>query len=123
MGAMNLNGSQYYCHVWNADGSADSAVVTLTVTPQPPKFSTQPKDAKVKPGEKATFKAKASGKNVTYQWYRRTSEDGEWILMDGETGTSLVVTATEENVGWQFCCKAQNYDGEVLSKVATLLRK
>ena len=123
VGAMNLNGSQYYCHVWNADGSADSAVVTLTVTPQPPKFSTQPKDAKVKPGEKATFKAKASGKNVTYQWYRRTSEDGEWILMDGETGTSLVVTATEENVGWQFCCKAQNYDGEVLSKVATLLRK
>ena len=123
VGAMNLNGAQFYCHIWNADGSADSAVVTLTVTPQPPKFSTQPKDAKVKLGTQATFKAKASGKNVAYQWYYRTSEDGEWILLEGETGANLIVTATEGNIGFQYRCRAQNADGEVFSKPASLLRK
>ena len=55
------DGSQYYCHIQNADGEVESAVVTLTVTPQPPTIKAQPKDAKVKIGAKAKFKVKATG--------------------------------------------------------------
>ena len=101
----------------------DSAVVTLTVTPQPPTVKTQPKDAKVKIGAKAKFKVKATGKDVTYQWYYRTSETSEWVLMEGETSANLTVTATEANIGWQFRCLAKNADGQTYSNPATLLRK
>ena len=117
------DGSQYYCHIQNADGEVDSAVVTLTVTPQPPTIKTQPKDAKVKIGGKAKFKVKASGKNVTYQWYYRTSEIGEWILLEGATKDKYEVKVTAEMIGWQFRCLAKNADGQAYSKVATLLKK
>ena len=117
------DGSQYYCHIQNADGEADTAVVTLTVTPQPPTIKTQPKDAKVKIGAKAKFKVKASGKNVTYQWYYRTSETGEWILLEGATKDKYEVKVTAEMIGWQFRCLAKNADGQVYSKPATLRQK
>ena len=117
------DGSQYYCHIQNADGEVDSAIVTLTVTPQPPTIKTQPKDAKVKIGGKAKFKVKASGKNVTYQWYYRTSEIGEWILLEGATKDKYEVKVTAEMIGWQFRCLAKNADGQVYSKPATLLKK
>ena len=117
------DGSQYYCHIQNADGEVDSMVMTLTVTPEAPTIKTQPKDAKVKIGAKAKFKVKAKGKNVTYQWYYRTSETGEWVLMEGKTSDTLTVIATEGNIGWQFRCQAKNADGQVYSKPATLRQK
>ena len=117
------NGSQYYCYLKNADGDATSAIVTLTVTPEAPTIKTQPKDAKVKIGGKAKFKVKASGKNVTYQWYYRTSETGEWILLEGATKDKYEVKVTAEMIGWQFRCLAKNADGQAYSKVATLLKK
>ena len=117
------DGSQYYCHIQNADGEVDSVIVTLTVTPQPPTIKTQPKDAKVKIGAKAKFKVKATGKNVTYQWYYRTSETGEWILIDGATKATYEVVAEETNLGWQFRCLAKNADGQAYSNPATLRMK
>ena len=117
------NGSQYYCYLKNADGDATSAIVTLTVTPEAPTIKTQPKDAKVKIGAKAKFKVKAKGKNVTYQWYYRTSEAGKWVLMKGETSANLTVTATADKIGWQFRCLAKNADGQVYSNPATLRQK
>ncbi len=117
------NGSQYYCYLKNTDGDATSVIVTLTVTPEAPTIKTQPKDAKVKIGAKAKFKVKASGKNVTYQWYYRTSEAGEWVLMEGQTTATLTVTATADKIGWQFRCLAKNADGQVYSKPATLRQK
>lgn len=117
------NGSRYYCHVYNDDGFADSDEATLTVTPVAPKFSAQPKDAKVKAGTEARFKVKASGANVTYQWYYRISADGEWILMDGETDAILTVLAAESNFGCQFRCTAAADGLTVDSKIATLKKK
>ena len=117
------NGRRYYCHVYNDDGFADSGEVTLTVTPVAPKFSAQPRDAKVKAGTEARFKVKASGANVTYQWYYRISADGEWILMDGETDAILTVLTAEGNFGWQFRCTAAADGLTVDSKIATLKKK
>ena len=120
---MARNGYQYRCRVWNDDETLESNAATLTVTPVPPKFGTQPKDAKVKLGEEAKFKVKASNGTVSYQWYYRTSEDGEWKVMNGETGTILVVVAEEGNIGWQFFCRATNEEGSTDSKIATLKLK
>ena len=118
------DGSQYYCRVQNADGEVRTDVVALTVTSEAaPTIKTHPTDAKVKLGGKAKFKVKATGKNVTYQWYYRTSENGEWILMEGQTSANLTVVATEANIGWQFRCLAKNADGQVYSKAATLFKK
>ena len=88
-----------------------------------PVIKTQTKDAKVKLGAKAKFKVKATGKDVTYQWYYRTSETGEWILMEGKTSATLTVVATEGNIGWQFRCLAKNDDGQACSDPATLFKK
>ena len=75
------NGCQYYCKVTNPDGTVNSAVATLTVTPEAPVIKTQPKDVKVKAGAKAKFSVKASGKNISYQWYERFDAKSEWKLM------------------------------------------
>ncbi len=117
------NGAQFRCRVWNDDDEQTSSAATLTVTPAAPKFSTHPRDARVKTGDQATFKVKASGMSVTYQWYYRTSADGEWILMDGETDATLVIQAAEDNFGWQFRCTATADGLTADSKVATLKRK
>ncbi len=88
-----------------------------------PVIKTQPKSVTAKKGAKAKFTVKATGKDVTYQWYYRTSEDGEWILLEGQTSANLTVTATEGNIGWQFRCRAWNADGEAYSNPATLRQK
>lgn len=93
------------------------------MTPAAPKFSTQPKDAKVKAGDQAAFTVKASGVNVEYQWYYRTSKEGEWVLMDGETNATLTVQAGEDNFGWQFRCTAAAEGLTVDSKIVTLKKK
>ena len=123
VGSMDKNGWEFCCEVQNPDGSVRSNAAKLTVTPQAPKISTQPKDVKAKVGAKATFKVKASPKNVTYQWYYRTSETGEWIKIDGATAASYSFKVTEAQYGYQFRCHVQNADGEAWSKAATLLRK
>ena len=117
------NGYQYYCKVTNPDGTVDSTVATLTVTPEAPVIKTQPKDVKVKAGAKAKFKVKASPKNVTYQWYYRENENAEWKLIKGATKAEYSFVASAEMFGWQFRCLARNDDGQAWSKVATLLQK
>ena len=55
--------------------------------------------------------------------YYYTSENGEWILIKGETDKVLRIFASEDNFGWQFRCKASNGDGSTYSKIATLMQK
>ena len=121
--SMTRNGWQYYCRIWNEDETLESGVATLTVTPAPPKFSAHPKNASVKAGTEVTFKVKASGKNVTYQWYYLASWSNEWLRIVGATGDTCIVIASEANNGWQYCCRAMNEEGEAWSKAATLKLK
>ena len=124
VGTKANTGTQYRCRVRTAaGGEAYSNIATLTVKIQPPVIKTQPKDLRAKSGAKAKFSVKASGKNVTYQWYYRTSETGEWILLESATKDKYEVKVTAEMIGWQFRCLAKNADGQAYSKVATLLKK
>ena len=118
------NGTRYYCSVSNGMASVSSEIATLTVLPDAPVIKTQPKDAKVKIGGKAKFKVKASPKDVTYQWYYRTSEADSWKLIEGTTEAAYVIEEVwMENFGWQFPCLAKNTDGQAYSNPATLRQK
>ena len=114
------NGAQFRCRVWNDDEEKTSGVATLTVTPVPPKFSTHPRGATVNAGATVTFKAKASGGVVTYQWYVKKTADGDWEPVNGETGLTLTVVAAAEMNGWQFRCTATADGLTADSKIATL---
>ena len=117
------NGYQYRCRVWNDDETLTSCIATLTVTPQLPVIKTQPKDVMVKPGDKAEFKVKVSGKNVFYQWYRCDAADGLWVEIEGANKASYQIIAQESDFGCQFRCIASNADGWVWSNPATLLQR
>lgn len=117
------NGCRYYCRVWNEDGSADSEAAVLRVTPQPPKFSTQPRDVKARVGTEVAFKVKVSDKAAALQWYYRTAADEPWILLEGETGAKLTVLAEAGSDGRQFLCRATNADGTTDSRIAALRLK
>ena len=114
------DGAQFRCRVWNDDEEKMSGAATLTVTPVPPKFSTHPRSATVNAGATVTFKAKASGGVVTYQWYVKKTADGDWEPVDGETGLALTVVAAAEMNGWQFRCTATADGFTADSKIATL---
>ena len=118
--SMSNNGRQYYCHVENADGSVNSTVATLTVTPQPAAIKTQPKSITVKSGAKAKFSVKATGPNLNYQWYELPSADADWTEIPGATKADYRFTATLAQNGVQFYCKVWNDDETLTSDKATL---
>lgn len=117
-------GWQYRCGVRVRNGGETySNAASLTVKLQPPKFTTQPKNiTATKLGTTVKFKAKASGKNVTYQWYYRILGDDEWAKVSDGTQSTLRIYVGS-TISWQFRCLARNGDGEVYSSIATLTVK
>ena len=119
--SMAIDGYQFRCKVMNKDGGeVDSRAATLKVKPAPPKISSQPKSRTVKVGAKAKFKLKASGKGLSYQWYKRTSAYDPWEPIYGATKKEYTIRASETNKGWQFYCLVSNADGQKQSKTVTL---
>jgi len=78
------DGTRFRARVSNSEGSATSAVATLTVNYEPT-FSTQPQSRTVTTGDSVTLTAVASGNPApTLQWER--SRDGvTWSDLPGET--------------------------------------
>jgi hypothetical protein len=80
------NAGSYSVVVFNAAGSAASAIATLTVR-QPPAITAQPANQFVRPGINATFSVAATGNGfLRYQWQR----DGTNIF--GATNNTLVIS-------------------------------
>ena len=70
-------------------------------------------------GSKVTLTVTAQ--NVeTYQWYYRTSANGAWIAMGGETRPTVTLTAGAGMNGYQYKCAVKGRGGSAESKVATL---
>ncbi len=117
------DGTQFYCKVWSDGEPLTSDTATLTVTSQPIVIKTNPKDMAVKSGAKASFVVLASGPNLRYQWFVRTSEDAEWESINGATKRYYAVKASDANNGWQFYCLVYNADGHESSSIVTLTLK
>ena len=71
------SGYQYRCEATTSGGSALSEAATLTVL-QAPAVTAQPQSVSVKENETVSFTVTASGDDLSYQWYYRTSASGSW---------------------------------------------
>ena len=116
------NGYQYRCKVTNSAGYVYTKAVTLTVAGAAPVIQTQPKDASVAAGEKASFTVKAVGTDLSYQWQFRTGETGTWKNVSAASGktANYSLTAAERHNGYQYQCVVTNPQGSATSTFATL---
>jgi hypothetical protein len=107
----------YQLTATNAAGSAQSAVVTLTVT-EPvvaPSITTQPVNATATVGGTVSFSAAASGTApITYQW----TKDGAPIA--GATSTTLTLNAVTLTSAGSYRLSATNAAGTAQSNPASL---
>ena len=115
------SGYQYRCQVSNAAGTTVSETATLTVVAKPV-ITTQPISKTAYADDTVRFTVKATGTDLSYQWYYRTSSSGSWNKCSG-TGAataSLSVEAKSYRNGYQYRCRVSNAAGEVYSDVVTL---
>ena len=113
------SGYQYYCLVSNAAGSAESDIATVLILKKPG-IKTQPKSRNAAEGVSVTLAVKASGKQLTYQWYCRTSSAGAWEAIEGAVSSSLTVTAAEGGTKYQYRCRVHNGAGTTWTKTVTV---
>ena len=116
-----MAGRQYACQISGKAGTAQSKAAVVKIAPWPKvKFSKQPVLKKpVVPGSWVTLTVKAQNAD-TYQWYYRTSKNGAWIIMGGETKTTVTFPAPANGNGYQYKCTAKGRGGTVDSKPVTL---
>ena len=124
--AKELDGSSYRCEITGAkrDGkeTLTSAAATLTIVSKP-KITTQPKAASVKAGRKVTFKVKASGGSLTYQWYRLKPGAKKWEKIKKATKSSYSFKAAKKWNGYKYKCLVKNKAGKVYTKAVKLTVK
>ena len=115
-----LNKYHFRCRISNDAGAVYSNPCQLTVVCKPV-IKTQPSNRTGKVGGSVTFKVKASGTALKYQWYMRSSAKGDWKAIAGETTASLTISGIKK--GWkgrQYRCRVYNDAGIVYTKAATL---
>ncbi len=88
----------------------------------------QPSSKTVTPGTATSFSVKASGSNVKYQWWYRTSSSGKWQKSTASCATSATYSLTASQVntarnGYQYRCAVYNDDGYMTSAAVTLTVK
>ena len=118
------DGYQYRCRVSNAAGYKYSSAATLTVLTRPA-ITTQPASRTAAAGTTVKFTVKASGGDLSYQWYYRTSPTGAWTKCTGAGAATatLSVEAKSYRSGYQYRCRVSNAAGYKYSSAATLTVK
>ena len=77
-----------------------------------------------KPAEGSfTFKVKASGGSLSYQWYVLKTGTSSWAKLSGKTAASLKITAKKTMNGYKYKCLVKNKAGSVYSKAVKLTVK
>ncbi len=116
------NGRRYRCEVSNDKGTVSSEEAKLTVVTKP-KITTQPKAASVKAGKKVTFKVKATGGELTYQWYYQKKGTTKWVKISKATKATYSFTVKKSQNGYKYRCTVTNAAGKVNSKAVKLTVK
>ena len=114
-------GYQYRCLVKNSAGSIYTNNAALHILAKPA-ITTHPKTTTVAEGETVNFTVKATGGNLSYQWYYRTGSSGEWSKCTG-TGcntATLSVKAVAYREGYQYRCLVKNSLGSIYTNNAAL---
>ena len=74
-------------------------------------------------GQSVSFTVKATGDDLSYQWYYRTSASGSWSKSTNGTGATLTIEAKSYRSGYQYRCVVTNSLGSATSSAATLTVK
>ncbi len=115
------SGYQYRCEATTEGGSTMSEAATLTVQ-QAPAITAQPQSASAKENDTVTFAVSATGTDLDYQWYYRTSASGTWSASSSADAknSAFPVEAKAYRSGYQYRCEVKNLVGLVYSDPATL---
>ncbi len=117
-------GWQFRCKVSNSLGYVYTAAATLSLV-QKPVITTQPSSKTFTAGTSVKFTVKATGGDLSYQWYYRTSSTGSWqkCTGTGATTATLTVEAKSFRSGYQYRCRVSNAAGYKYSSTVTLTVK
>ena len=114
------NGTLFEVIVTNAQGSATSNPVMLTVNPAPPAITTQPANQVVLVGQAATFSVVATGTApLTYQWMDNTGS-GFNIIPSATSSSYTTPPAMGTDTGTAFEVMVTNAQGSATSSAAIL---
>ena len=110
------------------DGMQDSEVqtfeykISIPDTAVAPGITTQPTNATVVEGNKATFTVVVTGTpEPTYQWQIDRNDGNGFVNIDGATSASYTTLVTvKANDGYKYRCVVTNRKGSVTSNEATL---
>lgn len=95
-----------------------------TVTPETLRFTLQPQNVSVNPGQTATFTIIADiipgGGTVAYQWYRSTDGGFAFAAITGATSSTYEVTALAYMTGYKYRCRITGPVGETAAENSPL---
>lgn len=114
-----MDGYMYRCVVSNKLNRVSSTGAKLTVMTHPT-VTKEPDTISVNEGSKATFKVKATGGNLTYQWYYKEYGTTLWIKIKDATKATYSVTAKANMHKYSYYCKIRNDAGTASSAEAML---
>ena len=118
-----LNGYQFRCVV--KDSKNNRVVSNTAILSIVPKITTQPKDASVKVGVKATYTIAATGTGtLKYQWQSRKNSSSTWVN-SGQAGAKTSTLTVTTNAGlnnYQFRCLVTDANGQTTESNTVLLK-
>ena len=85
-----------------------------------PVIKTQPSSVTAKKAKKVTFRVKASGTSLTYQWFYRASASGKWTKIPKATSAVWSFKAKLSQNGYQYRCLVKNSGGKVYTRAVRL---
>ena len=92
------------------------------ITEGAPTITTQPKSVTAAAGDSVKFTVKASGSNLTYQWYYKKPSESTWNISSAASAKTATysVTAKDTYNGYSYRCVVSNSYGKATSQTATL---
>jgi len=110
---------------WTADKLKDHGGKITWVAASKPTITAQPKSCTVAEGGSASFTVEASGSNLSYQWYCRSSSTGSWVKCQAASAKTATHTpaALPKYSGYRYKCVVTNGAGSATSNIVTLTVK
>ena len=108
------DGMQVRCEVTDSSGStlrSNAVTVTMRI---PLAIVSHPEDVEPGIGETVTFRVKATGRSLSYQWYVKKSGASDWTAWKGHIAASTSAVANESWDGMQVMCRVTDADGKSL---------
>ena len=117
-----LDSGNYTCFANNPVGSAESITTSVTVY-ELPKFYLLPQSVVTYSGNDngAWFACNASARPYPgWRWFYRTSDNGEWSLIEGEDTNELLILNPQDKDAGFYTCETFNYHGTIRAEAVTL---